>query len=126
MTHQRTRTEMRQHRAERGLAALGIHRSDHQVLAVQCSRGHHVAAVFKTDEGRVYRSLIGPHSHGSKDFIDTGKGGSPGGKEYVDLLVAEAWADDDLPAWCDCGPRTLSRAELLSLIRTGERMARVE
>ncbi len=125
MTHQQTGTDMRRDRAERGLADLGIHRSDHQLLGVQCSRGHHVAAVYKTDEGRVYQSVIGPHSHGSKDFIDTGKSGSRSGTEHADLLVAEAWADDNLPAWCDCGPRTLSRAELLGVIRAGEHLVRV-
>jgi hypothetical protein len=102
-----------------------MHRSDHQILGIQCSRGHHVATVYETPDGPVYLSITGSHSHGSKDFIDTGKHGLSRGAEHVDLLAAEAGTDDDLAAWCDCGPRNLSRTELLRLVRSGERLVRV-
>lgn len=125
MAGRETESEVRQDRATRALAGLGMHRSDHQVLGIQCSRGHHVAAVFDTPEGLVYQSVTGSHSHGSKDFIDTGKHGRNRGEEHVDLLAAEEWADDHLAAWCDCGPRNLSRAELLDHVRSGERHVRV-
>ena len=125
MTRRQTESEERRDRAIRALAGLGMHRSDHQVLGIQCSHGHHVAVVIDTPEGLVYQSVTGSHSHGSKDFIDTGKHGRSRGAEHVDLLVAEAWADDHLAAWCDCGPRNLSRTELLNLIRSGERQVRV-
>jgi hypothetical protein len=68
----------------------------------------------------------GPHSHGHKDFIDSGRHGSRGGEEYVDLLVAAATVNDELPAWCDCGPRTLSRRELLRHIAARRRIVRLE
>jgi hypothetical protein len=85
-----------------------------------------VAAVYSTPDGLVYESRTGPHSHGSKDFIDTGRSGSRGGVEHVDLLAAGPAGDDALPAWCDCGPRTLSRAELLAHVRAGERSVRLD
>lgn len=109
----------------RALVGMGIHRSEYQVLGIQCSRGHHVAAVFDTPEGLVYQSFAGSHSHGSKDFIDTGKHGRSRGAEHVDLLAVELGTDDHLAAWCDCGPRSLSRTELLNLVRSGERLTRV-
>ncbi|MBF4766188.1 hypothetical protein ISU10_00220 [Nocardioides agariphilus] len=84
-----------------------------------------MAAVYLTPEGLVYESRIGPHSHGSKDFVDTGRKGSRGGVEYVDLLQADRATDDALPAWCDCGPRTVSRAELLESVRLGVSSVRV-
>lgn len=111
-------------RAAQALATLGGHRSAHQVLGVQCRHAHHVAAVFDTADGLVYRSVSGPHSHGAKDRIDTGAHGSRGGTEYVDLLDARD-ADDQLPAWCDCGPRSLSRASLLDHVRAGDHLVRI-
>lgn len=120
-----TESTRRQERAARALATLGMHRSDHQVLSVQCSCAHHVATVYETDAGLVHRCLTGPRSHGSKDFLDTGKHGHRAGSEYADLLDAGTHADDDLPAWCDCGPHTLSRSHLLALVRSGERTLRL-
>jgi hypothetical protein len=125
MTRSKTMTEQRRERATRALADLGAHRSDHQEVGVQCRRAHHLAAIYSTEVGLVYESRTGPHSHGSKDFIDTGRSGSRGGEEYVDLL-ADDQADDALPAWCDCGPRTLSRSELRGVVRAGVRSVRVE
>ncbi|WP_191279654.1 hypothetical protein [Nocardioides flavus (ex Wang et al. 2016)] len=66
-----------------------------------------------------------PGSHGSKDRIDTGHHGSPSGAELVDLLDAPE-AEDALPAWCDCGPRTLSRTALLAHLRDGTRTVHLE
>jgi hypothetical protein len=80
---------------------------------VQCPNSHHVAAVYETEEGLVYYSIEGPHAHGSKDRIDTAHHGGSRGSEYVDLLVGDPLDDDALPAWCDCGPWTLSRANLV-------------
>lgn len=125
MSRRQTASEDRQDRAARALAGLGMHRSDHQILGIQCSRGHHVAAVFETPDGPVYQSVTGSHSHGSKDFIDTGKHGRSRGEEHIDLLAAEVGADDHLAAWCDCGPRNFSRTQLLHLVRSGERLVRV-
>ena len=45
--------------------------------------------------------------------------GSHPSNEYADLLRAQAHADDALPAWCDCGPHTLSRAQLLRDVAAG-------
>lgn len=125
MSGSKTISEERRSGAMRALDALGAHRSDHQQLRIQCGHVHHLAAVYSTPAGLVYTSRTGPHGHGSKDFIDTGRGGSRGGAEYVDMLGADPGVGDSLPAWCDCGPRTLSRAELLGYVRAGEGSVRM-
>ncbi len=126
MSGSRTMSDERRDRAVRALDRLGSHRSEHQQVGVQCASAHHLAAVYRTVDGPVYVARTGPHGHGSKDFIDTGRSGTRGGTEYVDLLVAEPGADDALPAWCDCGPRTLSRRDLLAHLRTQVRSVRLE
>lgn len=126
MSGSRTVSDDRRARAVHALDRLGSHRSDHRRVGVQCARAHHLAAVYGTEDGPVYVSRTGPHAHGSKDFIDTGRSGVRGGAEYVDLLVAEPGAEDALPAWCDCGPRTLSRRDLLAHVRNGVRSVRLE
>jgi hypothetical protein len=126
MSGSRTLSDHRRDRATRALAGLGPHRSDHLQLGIQCRRAHHLAAVYASEDGLIYASRTGPHGHGSKDFIDTGRSGSRGGQEYVDLLVAEPGIEDDLPAWCDCGPRTLSRTKLVAYIHDGVRSVHVE
>ncbi len=85
------------------------------VLHVQCARSHHLAVVFDTPEGLVYRSTVRPRSHGSKDRLDELHGDAVP-EQYVDFLDAGAVADDALPAWCDCGARTLSRASVASWV----------
>lgn len=50
-------SQTRQRKAAAALAAYGSHRSDHQRLAVRCRRGHHVAFVYDTPSGLVYRSI---------------------------------------------------------------------
>jgi hypothetical protein len=114
-----TSTENRRRLATVALASLGRSRPDHQRLSVQCPHGHHVATVFDTDLGLVVRTLTGPHGHGSKDFLDTAHHAATHGQVYVDVLDPGATADDALPAWCDCGPRSLSRAELRRAVRPG-------
>ena len=84
-----------------------------------CQHGHHVAAVYRTPAGLVYQADTGPHAHGSKDFVDTAHGSHSRGNEFTDLLEADEMTADDVPAWCDCGHRTLSRAELAELVRSG-------
>lgn len=125
MTTRQSGTSRRRARAEHALAGLGMHRSEAMVLQVQCSRAHHVAAVFETDAGLVVQSRTGPHGHGSKDFVDTGMHGADSGREHVDLLAAGEGTDERLPAWCDCGPRDLARDELLELVRAGEHHLRL-
>jgi hypothetical protein len=45
----------------------------------------------------------------------------------LDLLEAPRdAADDTLPAWCDCGHRTLSRADILTWVADRERRVIVE
>lgn len=120
MSTRHATTDSRRHLAEEALHALGAHRSEWQRLSVQCAHSHHLAFVYATDAGLVYRSVSGPHSHGSKDFGDTTHHGAAR-SEFVDLLEPSPMAVDDLPAWCGCGPRTLSRTALLEHIRAGHR-----
>ena len=117
----RTVTDHRRRLAAEALASLGRSRRQHQRLSVQCPHGHHVAAVFDTEVGLVVRTLTGPHAHGSKDFVDTAHHGATRGQEYVDVLDPGPSGDDQLPAWCDCGTRTLSRAEVRREVRPGHR-----
>lgn len=107
--------------AAAALSALGVRRSDAQVLSVQCRDGHHVAAVYRTDAGMVVATRTGPHGHGSRDFIDTGHRGARGGQDYVDLVEVGPSVGDDVPAWCDCGVWTLSRAEIIDHLGSGQR-----
>ncbi len=111
-----TASAQRRSSAAAALAALGSHRSDSQEVSVQCRHAHHVAAVYKTDVGLVFMSRTGPHGHGSKDFVDSGQHGARGGQEYVDLLHVDPSHGDDLPAWCDCGAWTLSRADVIGYV----------
>lgn len=110
-------SEPARHAAADAIRALGAHRSDHQRLSIQCKHSHHLGFVYDTGAGLVYWTRTGPHSHGSRDFIDTGRHGSHGGAEYVELLEAGGTADDGLPAWCECGPRTVSRRQVLDQVR---------
>lgn len=91
-------------------------------LRVQCAENHHVATVYDTDVGLVYVARSGPHSHGSKDFVDVAHHDAAHGVEVVDLLDpgADAMVDDALPATCECGPRTVSRSELLRTVESGQ------
>lgn len=59
-----------------------------------------------------------PHTHGSRDFVDTAHHGDSHGTEYVDLLEATEFEDDTLPARCACGAHTLSRRELRDAVRS--------
>jgi hypothetical protein len=112
--------------AEEALESLGIHRSDHQQWSVQCSRSHHLASVYRTPAGLVHRAVAGEHAHGSKDRIDTAHHSSTRGTECMDLLVGNAMSYDGLPAWCDCGTHTLSRAGLIEEATAGRHTVRVE
>lgn len=42
-------------------------------------------------------------------------------RRYTDVLDAGVFADDVLPATCECGPHELSRAELQRAIKANER-----
>jgi hypothetical protein len=102
--------------AEAALAELDGELSAHRRLEVRCRRSHHVAAVYDTDIGLIYRAVVGTRGHGHQDRIDVGHRGDPRGRIYADVLDAgdDPMADDDLPATCQCGPRTLSRSALLA------------
>lgn len=121
MSTTQTTSGERRLRAERALATIESHRSDHQRLAIQCPRSHHLAAVYATGDGLVYYARTGPHSHGAKDFVDTGRHGARSGDDYIDLLEVDAMSSDVLPAWCDCGPRSLFRSELERYLDAGLR-----
>lgn len=111
--------------ARAALAALGGRRGEHLRVEVSCACSHRVAAIYDTSAGPVYVAVTGPHAHGARDFVDTAHHGGRRGREYVDLLRTPA-ADDALPAWCECGPRTVSRAAVLAALTAGQRRLRVE
>lgn len=103
--------------AESAWAALPHGGHDAIVLRVVCTRSHHVAAVYRTGAGLVYRAPVRPRSHGDRDLPDDPHGGQ-GPHAWLDLLEAVD-ADDAMPAWCDCGHRTLSRASVREWVHSG-------
>lgn len=107
----------RQVLARHALDDLGNERDDHALLRVRCGRSHHVAAVFDTPAGPVFESLVGPHAHGDRDFVDTAHHANRHGTRYVDLLEGGRFADDLVPAYCECGMHELSRAEMQRAIK---------
>lgn len=106
----------RRHTAYAALEELGGGRSESLRLEVLCANSHRVAAVYDTPAGLVYTTTTGPHAHGSRDFVGTEQHHGFRGKEYADLLRGDELIDDGLPAWCGCGPRTLSRVELTAAV----------
>jgi hypothetical protein len=109
----------RQRRAAAVLAAVPAPAHDSRVLDVQCTHSHHVAAVFTTADGPVVQTHRGRHAHGQRDRVDTPHHGHPT-SAWTDFVDAGPLADDKLPAWCECGPWTLSRAELAAWVAAGE------
>ena len=108
--------DVRSQQAERVLTALPHGGRDAITLRVQCARSHHVATVYDTELGLIYAAPVRPRSHGSFDLPDEPHSGHDPAR-WLDLLeVGEPAADDALPAWCDCGHRTLSRNEVLAWV----------
>jgi hypothetical protein len=97
--------------------------SGQATVHITCAHSHHLATVFDTPLGLVYRSQIRRHAHGDADLPDTPHGGTSA-KAWFDLLDPEQDSDgqagDQLPAWCDCGPRVLSRAAVLDWVAEHE------
>ena len=124
MKLQQSTPESRRQVARDAWAALPHGGREALRLQVQCARGHHVAAVYDTPAGWVFAAPVRAHSHGSRDRIDDPHG-SHGIETWVDLIapIDDLLVDDSVPAWCDCGPRTLSRADMLGWIAAGERKA---
>jgi hypothetical protein len=117
-------SERRHQRAARGLADLGDTLAEHEVLSVQCAHSHHVAAVYDTPAGLVFRSITGPHAHGRKDRADVAHHGSHHGDLYVELLT-DPEVGDAVPGWCDCGSWSISRLDLIADVRAGRRTTHV-
>jgi hypothetical protein len=90
-------------------------------MKINCAKSHHVATVYRTSAGLVYVAPIHAHSHGDKDLPDIPHGDQEP-RRWFDLLDADGAAEDDeLPAWCDCGHRMLSRAAVMEWLADGER-----
>ncbi len=114
-------TARRQSRATQALSEVAATLARARVLAVQCEHGHHVAGVYRTDAGLVLQAESGRRSHGHRDRIDTPHRGTAGRPQWTDFLTPEARVDDSVPAWCECGPWTLSRAAVAEWVDAGER-----
>lgn len=104
--------------AERLLSDLPHGGKEAVLLRVQCSRNHHVAVVYRTADGLVYAAPVRARSHGAHDLPDEPHHGRATAR-WLDLLHVPG-ADDALPAWCDCGPRSLSRAAVARWVDEGE------
>lgn len=123
MAHRFASATERRSAARAAITALDGPLSSHRRLDVRCRDNHHVAAVYEADGELVYSATVGPRGHGSRDRVDAGHGSSNSGRGHVDLLDTggDLLADDDMPASCECGPRTLSRAALLASVEEGTR-----
>jgi hypothetical protein len=120
MTTTASSRDERSRKAKEALDAIPHGGRDAVTLRVHCARSHHVATVYDTSAGLVYAAPVRARSHGSFDLPDAPHSGHES-KVWLDLLGADpAMSDDALPAWCDCGQRTLSRAEVLSWVAAGE------
>jgi hypothetical protein len=121
MTEQRATHQVRAQQAHDAWSALPHGGRDAVVLQVQCGRSHHIAAVYDTAAGPVYAAQVHPRSHGSRDRVDEPHGNREP-ERWFDLLASEdpTTVDDALPAWCDCGHRSLSRAAVLAWLAEGE------
>lgn len=118
--------DVRSQLAEQTLDALPHGGRDAITLRVQCAKSHHVATVYATDAGLIYAAPVRARSHGDYDLPDAPHGGR-GPTRWLDLLEpADPMVDDVLPAWCDCGHRTLSRAEVKAWVAAGEHRAIVD
>lgn len=112
--------DLRARQADRALASLPHGGHDAITLRVQCGKSHHVATVYDTAAGLVYAAPVRARSHGSFDLPDEPHSGHQP-RRWLDLLEVPTPAGDDaLPAWCDCGHRTLSRAEVRTWVAEGE------
>jgi hypothetical protein len=82
-----------------------------------------VATVFTTPTGPLYASHPRPHSHGDRDRHDAAHHGGHRDDLWLDWLAPSAGVamDDPLPAGCECGARSLSRARLLAAVESGDR-----
>lgn len=106
--------------AQQALAAIPHGGRDAITLRVHCAKSHTVATVYDTGAGLVYETALRARSHGSSDLPDSPHSGHET-KRWFDLLNADPVAsDDNLPAWCDCGQRTLSREQVLKWIAARE------
>lgn len=68
----------------------------------------------------------GRRAHGDRDRFDEPHHGGREHRHWQDFLVADRFADDSLPAWCDCGPWTLSREQIASWLNKQERRVVLE
>ncbi|GGN93805.1 hypothetical protein [Nocardia rhizosphaerihabitans] len=121
MNTEDTASPSERHRvARRAVDELGTERDSHVLLRVRCGRSHHVAAVYDTAAGAVYESVVGPHAHGRRDFVDEPHHRATHGTRYIDLLNGGPLTDDQLPASCECGSFHVSRTEVRRAMDEGK------
>lgn len=101
-------------------------RSSDVLLRVRCPHSHHVAMVYDTPEGAVYVSVLGPHAHGRRDFVDLAHHGPSPGEAHVDLVESPDPGDLNLPARCECGPRVVPRADIINALTAHRRTLDLE
>lgn len=102
---------------------MGPTPSDHLLLAVHCAQAHHVATVYTTPSGPLFVSHPRPYAHGDRDRHDAAHHGGHRDDPWLDWLAPGEGVsvDDPVPAGCECGRRSLSRARLLAVITSGDR-----
>jgi hypothetical protein len=123
----RTTHEVRAGIARQAFETLGRSPSQSVVLQLRCDSAHHVAAIYRTEAGLIYHSVLQSTAHGRRDRVDEGHNGTKRGKDWFDLLVPtdDPVLTDELPAACECGPYTLSREELVRQVGKGVKRLQV-
>ncbi len=113
---------LRRQAATTAFQGLGPSPSERALLRVHCAASHHVAGVYRTPGGAVYASVPWRHGHGDRDRHDAAHHGGHRDEPWIDWLDAGdgVTLDDPLPAGCECGARSLSRARLLDAIAAGD------
>lgn len=120
MTSKTSTVIQREHRAEQAYDDLGHSRHNRTVLHVDCARGHHLAAVIRTQQGLVYAATLRAHSHGKEDRPDLAHHADVP-HHWFDLLEVDGPdVSDVLPASCACGERCFSRRAVLMWVCQGD------
>lgn len=106
--------------ARTSLEGLPHRGRDAVAMQVQCPEGHHLLKVLSTGAGPIVVTTVRAHSHGNRDRPDEPHTPAKA-REFVDMLAVADPAEDEIPAWCDCGHRTLSRAAVAQWLAGGEK-----
>ena len=118
MSHQDEKADVAR-RGVRSTDADGVDDHDERLLSVLCRRRHHVASIYDTPAGLVFEALTGGPRRVWIDLLSSEDRNPVAPVGYVDLLEPTLSGDNEIAAWCACGPWTLSRRLLQRQVSAG-------